>query len=564
MLRGIAASEGITIGKALVIKPFDPVIHRIRIEPCAVKDECARLLDALARSDEQLRALQSHCSEVARDVLEMQRVTLKDPEIRDAVLTKIEAEHQDVVSAVHDVIEYYACLMDALDDDYLKERSLDLRDIGKRVLMNLLGESVHTLYALEEPAIIVATDLTPSETAQIDRAHVLGFVTARGGAQCHTAIIARSMGIPAVLGVTGVLRQIKNGDLLCVDGTRGSIVVNPDEATLAQFQARLTEQEAQQQLLAEYREGPAHTRDGKQIPLCANLGSNDELRDMHSFGAQGVGLYRTEFLYMGRTVLPDEDEQYRAYKQALEQVDGDVVIRTLDIGGDKELPYLLLPKEQNPFLGYRAIRIGLRQQSLLKTQLRALLRASVHGNLKIMYPMISCVSEVVALRTLLDSCKQELMRDGIPFSDVPVGIMIEVPSAAICADLLAQHADFFSIGTNDLIQYVCAVDRMNDTVSQLYDPYHPAVLRLIAQTITAAHNANIPCGICGEAAHDPLLAPLWLAMGMDSLSASPRLLPKLRQQLAQQDLSNADSLVQTALSLSSGTAVRAYLEQELK
>lgn len=562
MYSGIAASEGIAIGRVLILNKYQPPIRRIRIREEAIGPEIKKFHQALRLSKIQLKELQALSDPITSEVLEMQLMVLDDMEFIDAVTLKIKEENQDALSAVHDTIEGYVQLMSVVEDDYIKERSLDMRDIGHRVLMNLLGKPIPSLLSLEKDVIVVARDITPSETAQMDKSKVLGFITDTGGKTSHAAILARTLGIPAILGMHNISQKLKNDDFICFDGEKGVLHLNPDEETLAAYRQKQHALAEYAKTFTKYKDLPSITLDQHKVEIAANIGLPADSISAKDFGAEGIGLFRTEFLYMGRKNLPSEEEQLAAYREVLENMAGKpVIIRTLDIGGDKSLPYLELHQEMNPFLGYRAIRIGLDQPHLFKTQLRALLRSSIYGDLRIMYPMISSVDEVVAANDLLAECKMELDQEGLAYTDnFQVGAMIEVPSAAICAELIADQVDFFSIGTNDLTQYVCAVDRMNEKVSDLYNPFHPAVLRLIKQVIDVSHQHGIWCGICGETAGDKRLIPLFLGMGLDEFSMNARTVPKARKIIASLRYSDMQKLVTEVMKLRHAKDIQALLE----
>lgn len=560
MVKGIAASEGIAVGKVLLLKKEEPVIEKRIIAPDEKEIEKNKLSAALAKSREQIEQIKKNAGDVMKEILDAHLLILEDDELVGMIVGKIEAENQDAVSATRDSVEFFANILGAMEDAYMKERAADIRDIGYRIIMNLLGKDILSLMTIQEPVIVVAHDITPSDTAQMNKEKVLGFLTEIGGKTSHSAIMARTLEIPAILGLENITKQVKTGDTVCFDGEEGILFVDPDEETLQKYKKMAQEQEHTKKLLAQYKEKKTQTKDGHQVELASNIGNPKDAENADKNGAEGVGLYRTEFLYMDRDNLPSEDEQYEAYRAVLEKMgERPVVIRTLDIGGDKKLPYLQLPDEMNPFLGYRAVRICLDQTDLFKTQLRALLRASVYGNLKIMYPMISSLEEVRSANAVLDECKKELDREGIPYAKFEVGIMIEIPSAALTADLIAPEVDFFSIGTNDLIQYTCAVDRMNQKIAELYNPFHPAVLRLIKRVIDAAHENGIWCGMCGETAGNKKLIPLYLGMGLDEFSMSAGAILKARKQIADWSLTDAQKIVDDVMKLKTAEEIENYM-----
>jgi phosphotransferase system enzyme I (PtsI) len=439
----------------------------------------------------------------------------------------------------------------------MKERAADIRDVTKRVLAHLLGINFSNPSTISEEVIIIAEDLTPSDTAQLNRTYAKGFTTDIGGRTSHSAIMARSMEIPAVVGTKVVMEQIKNGDLVIVDGLDGNVVVNPSAEELRAYEEKKANHEAQKAEWAKLKNEHTVTADGHQVELVANIGTPKDVKGVLDNGGEGVGLYRTEFLYMGRDNLPTEEEQFDAYKTVLESMEGKpVVVRTLDIGGDKELPYLHLPKEMNPFLGYRAIRLCLDEQDVFRTQLRALLRASVYGNLKIMFPMIATVDEFRQAKAVLLEEKDKLVQSGVTVSDsIEVGMMVEIPASAVLADVFAKEVDFFSIGTNDLIQYTMAADRMNEQVAYLYQPYNPSILRLVKMVIDAAHKEGKWAGMCGEMAGDSLAIPLLIGLGLDEFSMSATSILAARTQIRKLSKPQMEELAQKALQMATAEEV---------
>ena len=561
MLKGIAASDGVAIGKILLLEKEEPVIAKRTIEDNEIDSQKNILLDALAKSKAQLESIKSNAGETMAEILDAHIMILEDTELIDAINMKIELEKQDAISSTDETITFFADLFKNMDNEYMKERAADMIDIGYRIVMNMLGKEIPSLMALEEPVIIVSHDITPSDTAQMKKDMVLGFLTNIGGRTSHSAIMARSLEIPAILGLSDITTKVKNGDIVCFDGEEGIVYLNPDSETINKYNSKSEELSKEKEMLSTLKNQKSESTDGHHIEIAANIGSPEDAKKADEYGCEGIGLYRTEFLYMDRENLPSEEEQFEAYKAVLEIMgERPVVIRTLDIGGDKKLPYLPLPEEMNPFLGYRAIRICLAQPDIFKVQLRALLRASIYGNLRIMYPMISCVEEVRAANAILDECKKELENEGISYSNkIQVGIMVEIPAAAVAADLIADEVDFFSIGTNDLIQYTCAVDRMNEKISHLYNAFNPAVLRLIKNVIDAAHNNNIWCGMCGETAGDKRLIPIYLGMGLDEFSMSASSVLKARKQVSELSYEQMKAMAEKALKLKTSDEIQSFV-----
>ncbi|MFU0824263.1 phosphoenolpyruvate--protein phosphotransferase [Clostridium sp.] len=533
MKKGIAASKGYAIGQAIIKENREVSIVERRIEN--VQAEKERLDKAINNSRNQLVKIKEKAEkELGSDkaaVFESHIMLLDDPEFTGAVAMNIESNKVNAEKALSDVIEMYMGIFASMEDEYMRERAADVKDVGNRILANLSGNGADDLENLKENTIIVAHDLTPSDTAQLDRNKVIGFVTNIGGRTSHSAIMARTLEIPAVVGLKDITEIVKNGDTLIVDGEEGVVLINPDEATMAKYKEKKAAYEKEREELKKLISVKTVTKAGKHVEVVGNIGKPQDIHQVLENGGDGVGLFRTEFLYMDRDEMPSEEEQFEAYKYVAEKGEGrPIVIRTLDIGGDKKLPYLPLPEEMNPFLGYRAIRLCLDRKDIFKIQLRALLRASAFGNIKIMFPMISSLEEFLAAKDVLKECMDELRSEGKDFNEnLEVGMMVEIPSAAIYADELAKHVDFFSIGTNDLIQYTLAADRMNEKVSYLYNPHHPAVLRLIKMTIDAAHKEGKWCGMCGEAAGDESMIPILVEYGLDEFSMSATSILKAKQ-----------------------------------
>lgn len=499
------------------------------------------------------------------EIFEAHLLVLNDPEWIGPVEEQIRTELVNAEFALQDVASGFVTMFENMNSPYLRERAADMRDVTKRVLGHLLLVRIIDLAAISEQVILVAEDLTPSDTAQLNRDFVLGFTTNIGGRTSHSAIMARSLEIPAVVGTKTVLEEVKEGDLLILDGTEGVIIVHPDEVTLSEYRTKQQAYEAQRAEWAKLRSQPTATADGVHVELAANIGTPADVAGVLDNGGEAVGLYRTEFLYMGRDQMPSEKEQFIAYKTVLEKMEGKpVVVRTLDIGGDKELPYLELPKEMNPFLGYRAIRLCLDRKEIFRTQLRALLKASIYGNLRIMFPMIATLNEFREAKAMLLAEKAALLAEGVKVSEtIQLGIMVEIPSTAVMADQFAKEVDFFSIGTNDLIQYTMAADRMNERVSYLYQPFNPAILRLVQMVITAAHKRGKWVGMCGEMAGDPTAVPILLGLGLDEFSMSASSILPARSLIAKLSLPDMQKLAAEAVEQETADEVVKLVHQAL-
>ena len=524
MKKGIAASKGYAIGTVFIQEHEEIIISDAKVSDIAAEKE--KLSKALAQSKEQLEAIKektaNEIGEHEAQVFEAHLMLLDDVEFTGQMEMTIENDQLNAMKAVQNVTDTFVMIFDSMDDPYMRERAADIKDVSKRIIANLAGKGGNGMENVGANTVVVAHDLTPSDTAQLDRSKVIGFLTNIGGRTSHSAIMARTLEIPAVVGLGDITTSVKNGDTVIVDGIEGVAIINPDEATINEYKARLEKFKAEQEELKKLIDVKTTTKSGRRIEVCGNIGKPEDIDQVLANGGDGVGLFRTEFLYMDRDEAPTEDEQFEAYKYVLEKADGkQVVIRTLDIGGDKTLPYLPLPEEMNPFLGYRAIRLCLDRKDIFRVQIRALLRASVYGNLAVMFPMISGLEEFQQAKAFVEECKAELKVEGIAYSDsIQWGIMVEIPAAAVYADELAKHVDFFSIGTNDLIQYTLAADRMSEKVSYLYNPMHPAVLRLIKMTIDGAHKHGKWVGMCGEMAGDERAIPTLVEYGLDEFSMS--------------------------------------------
>ncbi len=570
-LRGIGVSPGIAIGKVFVLHSGESFnLPQRMVAPEQISNEIARFEEALTRTRTEIlgirRRLSNQIGRESSDIFTAHLLILEDRTLIEDVIEVIKEKKVAAEYAFATVIQRYFQAFSQINDEYLKERIADVRDVGRRLLGNLCGEEKKRLEQFPEKVIIVSHDLSPSDTASLDKAKVLAFVTEIGGPTSHTAILGRSLEIPAIVGIEKIINEVQNGDTIIVDGTHGTVCIEPDQQTIDNFHSvenrflQLTGE------LDKLRELPTETLDGKRVTLAANIEFHHEIPSVISHGAEGVGLYRTEYFYMNRPNLPTEDEQYEAYKKVAEMMaPHTVVVRTLDLGGDKFASTLDIPHEMNPYLGWRAIRFCLTRTDIFKTQLRAILRASAHGNLKIMYPLISNVYEVRAAKEILNQAKAELESENKPFTkDIHVGAMIEIPSAALASDVLAQEVDFFSLGTNDLIQYVLAIDRMNEKIAYLYEPTHPAIVRLIDMVVRNGHAQNIWVGSCGEMSADPKIAILLLGLGIDEISASPVVLPKIKKAIRSIRYSEAREIAQKALTLQTGKEIEEYLSAKLK
>lgn len=533
MVKGILASKGYAVGKVVIKKDIKIEISSSKVDN--VENEIKKLEDAISKTRDQLESLRKKIEmEVGKEeslVFESHQMILDDPEFIDKVKEMIKNQNSNSEYAVETVKQELVAIMESIDDEYMRERAADIKDVSDRIIRNILGVE-GDVEIVESNTVVVAHDLTPSDTAQLDKNKVCGFLTNIGGKTSHTAIIARTMEIPAIVGMNNITEKVKNGDTVLINGIEGYVIVNPSESEIKEYEKKIQEYKEEKEKLKALKDVKIYNKNNKHIEICGNIGSVKDVEQVLENGADGIGLFRTEFLYMDRDSMPTEDEQFNSYKVVLEKMGNKpVVIRTLDIGGDKKLDYLDLGEEMNPFLGYRAIRLCLDKVEIFKIQLRALLRASVYGNLKIMFPMISSIEEFRQAKKLLEECKEELKKEGIKVSDtIEIGIMVEIPASAVMAHEFAKEVDFFSIGTNDLIQYTLACDRMNERISYLYNPMHPAVLSLIKMTIEGAHSQGKWVGMCGEMAGDEEAIPTLLEYGLDEFSMSAvSILPAKKQ-----------------------------------
>ena len=564
IIRGIPVSAGVCKGKILVLDKAHHKIEKRDILDTEVAGEITRFQHALVQTRGQLQEVQRQLTQSLgpgqASIFDAHLLVLEDPSLIDEVVRVIEQKKVNAEHAFHTVTERYSAALSKVEDEYLRERATDMRDVSARVLGHLLGQADPVdLRQLSEPCIIISHDLTPSKTAQLDRKNVLGFATDIGSRTSHTAIMARSLRIPAVVGLKNASELLQNGDYALLDGFNGVVIINPTDQTLFEYGVLVRKQVSLEEKLRDALHQPAITLDNHHIFISANIEQAADTVGVKSSGAEGVGLFRTEYLFINRELPPTEEEQYQAYRQAAEALKPQpLVIRTLDLGGDKLLSSLAIPPEMNPFLGWRAIRYCLQHEEIFRAQLRAILRASVSGNVKIMYPMISGLDELTQANAFLAQFKVELLKEGVAFDDkIEVGAMIETPSAALITDALAKRVQFFSLGTNDLIQYTLAVDRMNEKIAHLYEPTHPAIVRLIKRTVDAASQHKVWVSVCGEMAGDAALVPLLIGLGVDELSAAPPLLAQIKYLIRRLKLSDTQELAAFALESESATEILA-------
>lgn len=566
MYKGTGASPGIALGRALVIEHSELVIEKKTIEN--IDEEIQKLESAVKVSKEELTKVKEKAldelGEHEAEIFEAHLLVLEDPELIGSAISKIRDEKVNADYALNEIKEMFVAMFESMDNEYMRERAADIKDVTNRVLRHILGIKVVDLAGLDEEVVLIAHDLTPSDTATMNKNMVLGFLTDIGGRTSHTAIMARTLEIAAVVGLNDITKKVKDGDYTVFNGDTGEVIVNPDEETKAKY-ASLKEEFEEYRKSLELLKGQASiTTDGRHVELAGNIGSPNDVEGLIKNDAEGVGLYRTEFLYMDKEdSFPTEEEQYEAYKAVLEGMNNKpIVIRTLDIGGDKELPYFEMEAEMNPFLGYRAIRLCLDRKDIFKTQLRALYRASVHGKLRIMFPMISSLEELLDAKEVIKEVLKELDAENIAYSnDVEVGMMIEIPSAAVISDVLAKHVDFFSIGTNDLIQYTCAVDRMNQKISHLYNQFNPAVLRLIKMVIDNAHKEGKWVGMCGESAGDQRMIPILLGFGLDEFSMSPISILPARKLITSLSYADMQKFADEVLAMGTAKEIKEYVDK---
>lgn len=567
-IKGIAASDGVAIAKAYLLVEPDLSFDNEKVANASAEVE--KFQNAINTSKIELTKIRNNAEQnLGTDkaaIFDAHLLVLDDPELIQPIEDKIKNDQVNAPTALTEVTDQFISIFEGMDNEYMKERAADIRDVRKRILANLLGVELPNPSMIDESVVIIGNDLTPSDTAQLNKEFVQGFVTNIGGRTSHSAIMSRSLEIAAVVGTKSITDEVQQGDMIVVDGLTGEVIVNPTDDEVIAYQNKRERFFEDKKDLQKLRDEESVTLDGSHVELAANIGTPNDIKGVLENGAEGIGLYRTEFLYMGRDQLPTEDEQFEAYKEVIESMEGKrVVVRTLDVGGDKELPYLNFPDEMNPFLGYRAIRLCLDQPDIFRPQLRALLRASAYGKLNIMFPMVATIQEFRDAKALLEEERANLKQEGIEVSDdIELGIMVEIPSTAALADVFAKEVDFFSIGTNDLIQYTMAADRMSERVSYLYQPYNPAILRLVKQVIEASHNEGKWTGMCGEMAGDEIAIPLLLGLGLDEFSMSATSILKARRQIKELSQSEMQELANHAINAATSEEVQTLVKQYTK
>ena len=570
VLKGIPASPGIVSGKAFLYGREQYTISRRAISDSQIQNEIKRFKDALVQTKSEILEIKKRISDEMGaehgQIFSAHLLVIDDSMLIEEVIANLKKDKLAIEYVFHDVLRRYIKVFSEMDDEYLKERISDINDVGRRILRNLIGAKEDILSNLSDKVIVIAYDLSPSDTATMHKKNVRGFATDIGGRTSHTAIMAKSLEIPAVVGLEVLTKKVESGDAIIIDGTHGMVIVNPSPRTLRKYEVDREKFIAFEKHLLEMKDLPCLTLDGRKIELAANIEVPEDVPSVLAHGAEGIGLYRTEYFYMNRKDIPTEDEQFKAYSAVARKVKPNpVIIRTLDIGGDKYLSQLDVPQQMNPFLGWRAIRFCLARPDIFKSQLRAILRASAHGKLRVMYPMISGLEELRQANAFLEECKKELKKEGVAFDEnIETGAMIEVPSAALTSDILAKEVDFFSIGTNDLIQYSLAVDRVNEKIAYLYEPTHPAVLRLIKSVVDHGHNAGIWVGMCGEMAGDIMMTIILLGLGLDEFSTSPITTPEIKRVIRAVTMRQAKEVANEALTLLTGKEVELFARRKLK